>query len=173
MHRIVAVGEARHHAGALVDEGQRLGIVHPLECRRGIGAGLFLHRGDLVPPLFPLRFDHADGPTVDEQHIVRRTYVGRILAHRDPDSGAEVDLPHRLHTPSRLLELGVDGGARPLLGSAVVVSHCCIVVSSRDHRLGAYRLCGFANPVDDAVGESYHMGWPDRQWWSCSRVRMA
>ena len=76
-HRIGAIREAGHHPGALVHEGQRLPIVDPLECRRGIGAGLVLYVGDPVPPLFPLRFDHADRPPVDEQHVVRRpTSVG-------------------------------------------------------------------------------------------------
>ena len=142
-YRVAAVGEARHLAGALVDERQRFGVVHPFEHRRRVGVRLALHVRDLVPPLAPLRLDHADRLALNEQHVVRRPHVGRILAHRDPGSGAEVDLRHRLDAPSSLLQLGVDGGARPLFGGTDVVGHCCCIMVRGGTVLGVpLRLVG-------------------------------
>ena len=82
--RIAAVGEAREHPGAFVNEWQRLLIVHPLKLGNGITGGLLLDRRDLLSPILRLGLDHADGLLADEKNIVGWAGIRLILANGDP-----------------------------------------------------------------------------------------
>ena len=99
---IAAIGEAGDDAGALVEEGQRLLVVDPLELGGGIAGGLLFDRRDLVAPVLWLGFDDADRLLVHEQHIVGRADVGLVFAHGDARTGVEIDLlcPERPSPPA-------------------------------------------------------------------------
>lgn len=82
--RVAPVDEARDNAGALIDERQRLLVIYLFEGGGSISAGLFLYRGELVPPLARLGLNDSDGPLVDEKRIVGRTDLSLVLADRIP-----------------------------------------------------------------------------------------
>ena len=63
----------------------------------------------------------ADRNAVDEQNIVGRTGVGRKLAHRDAQAGAQVDIAHALHQPTGGDEPAIDADSGLVFGCG----HAC------------------------------------------------
>ena len=130
--RVAAVREPRDLSRALVEKRQRLGIGHPLELGVGVPFRLLLDGRDPFAPGIRLGFDDADGLPVAEEDVVGGAGVGRVLAHCDARSGAEVDGIPVVHVPARRPEAIVYAVARNLLGSLVdIVWHAVTVRHAR------------------------------------------
>ena len=107
--RVQTVDESRVDTGADVQERER--IDRWIQARRQPGrmlVGLQLDAGQGVSDR--LRFEHADGLPVDEQHVVGEPVARRHpeLAHGDPESGREVHPVAVLDNPARVGEGRVD-----------------------------------------------------------------
>ena len=97
---VPAVGEAGDDTGALVNKRQGVLIVHPLEGGCGITLGLLLRRRDLLTPGVGLRLDDADSLPLRKEHVIRRSDVGLVLAHRNARGGVEIDSLVILNNPT-------------------------------------------------------------------------
>ena len=122
--RVAGIGEARHDARALVDEGKRLLVVEPFQLCGRVASRLIFNRRDLLAPVLGFCLDDADRVLVDEQNVVGGTDIRLVFADGDAEASAEVYLVFRLHLPASLVQQLVDGVARLLFGGAVLVSHC-------------------------------------------------
>ena len=105
---IGAIGEIDDLPGAFVEKTQRCPGLAPFQGGIGIALGLDFVNAEVVTGLVALGLDHADRLSIDEQHVVSGSAVGRVFAHRDAESGAEVRLPGVLHNPTRKFQLAID-----------------------------------------------------------------
>ena len=105
---VAAIGEADELASAFKQKRQRGLVLAPFERGAGVALGLRFVRGEVGALLVALGLDDAHGNAVDKQHVIGRAGVGRVFAHRNPRSRAEVDFFEVLHLPAGLRELVVD-----------------------------------------------------------------
>ena len=114
---IALVGEEGLHAGGLVEKGQR--VVPGVSLQPGRQAVAVLRRLGLDAAegrAHRLGLDHADGASIDEEHIVREAGLKGKLRHGHTVGGAQVDLFTWLHRPSGGLEMLINMLSGFLLG---------------------------------------------------------
>lgn len=121
---VAPVGEPGDLPGVLGEERQWLGIGHPFELGVGVPFRLLLNDGYPFTLGVRFGFDDADGLPVAEEDVVGGASIGRVFAHCDARSRAEVDgIPVR-YVPPRRPEAIINAVAGNLLGSLVrIVGH--------------------------------------------------
>ncbi len=79
---VAPIGEAGDDASAFVKEGQRLFVVDPFQFGCCVACGLRFDLGDFMAEVLLLGFDYTDGFFIHKQHVICRTHIGLIFAHR-------------------------------------------------------------------------------------------
>ena len=98
--RVLVVGEADQHVGALVDKAQHLVLRHPLELTLGVALRLLFGGGEPFALASFLRFNDTHRGAVNKQHVVGGAGVGRIFPNGYSQAGRGVQAFHILHGPS-------------------------------------------------------------------------
>ena len=134
---VAPVREPRDLPRALVEKGQRFGARNPFQLGVGVAFGLQLDCSKPCAPTVRLGLDDADGPPVGEEHVIGRTDVGLVFAHRDAEPGIEVDSILVLHVPARSPEAIINSVAGDLFGILVdVTRHGIDLVDARSELAG-------------------------------------
>ncbi len=79
---VAPIGEAGDDASAFVQEWQRLFVVDPFQLSGGVTFSLFFDLGNFMAEVLLLGFDYTDGFFIHKQHVICRTHIGLIFAHR-------------------------------------------------------------------------------------------
>ena len=105
---VLIVGEADELSRGFKEKTQGRVVCAPFEVGRGVALGLGFVSRDIFAGAVPLGLDDAHGIAFDEQDVVRRSRVRRILAYGNTDPGSEIELLHILHDPAGLFQLLVN-----------------------------------------------------------------
>ena len=119
---VAPVREPRNLPRAFVEKGQRCGVRDPLELGAGVSLRLLFDCRESSPPAVRFGLDDANGLSVNEEHVVGRSDIGLVFAHRDAKARGEVDGIPVLHMPARSPEAVVDPVAGDLFGILVDVT---------------------------------------------------